>query len=53
MVRKVLFEPGDVVRSFTGHRGLVVIKGGRNDKGKIKARVTPYLFEKVALLSIC
>ena len=24
MVRKVLFEPGNVVKSFTGHKGLII-----------------------------
>ena len=36
MVRMVLFEPGDVVRSFSGHKGLII---SRKNCEKIRAKV--------------
>ena len=36
MVRKVLFEPGDVVRSFSGHKGLII---SRKDYEEIRVKV--------------
>ena len=37
MVRKVLFETGDVVRSFTGHKGLIISKKDYEEiRGKVK-----------------
>ena len=36
MVRMVLFEPGDVVRSFTGQKGLII---SRKDYDEIRVKV--------------